>query len=473
MSERQTGSYDKKVLGVFSLSMLGISAILNLRNIPFMASLGLESIFFYALSGLFFLIPSAMICASLASRFPIHGGIYAWVKLAFGDQLGFLAIWMEWFNNVIGFPATLSTIVATLIYAVSPKSLESRYVLFTLMMVVFWGCTLFNLLHIKTSIKANIIGALCGTIFPGFLIIILGFIWLASGHLSAIKFDLDQMIPSISSSSWVFFVGAVSSYAGMQITAFHAQNVTKPNQTFPKAIFLSASLIFILSVLATLALAIVIPKNQLNIIHGVIEGFSIFFRAFHLSFLVPILALCLVIGGIASLSAWMLGPARALQKAALDGLLPKQLALTNTNGMPVFILLSQGVIGSILALVFLWMPSAESAFWLLVALTAQFTVLMFLLLFFASIRLSFIKSTAHSKEGFVLSKPLTILFASMGSICCLVAFYVGLFPPGLQSYGFDKIDYIIMMLVIDIFILIMPFMLKSLFVLVFRKKILI
>lgn len=449
-----------KVLGIFSLSMLSVSAILNLRNIPFMASLGLKSIFFYCIAAVGFLIPSALICAQLAARFPFHGGIYAWVKLAFGERLGFLAIWMEWFNNVIGFPATLSTIVATLAYVISPSLIENKYVLFLVMMIVFWGCSLFNFLHIKTSIKANVLGALFGTILPGVLIIILGLIWFFSGKILNINWHTDSIIPSFHLSSWTFFVGTVSSFAGMQITAFHAENVKSPQRTFPWAIFIASILIVFLSILATTSLAMVIPKSDLNIINGVIEGFSIFFNAFHLSFLIPILALCITFGGIASLSAWMLGPARALQVAAADGLLPKKLAYTNKNEMPTKILFGQGIIGSVLALVFLWMPSAESAFWLLVALTAQFTVLMFLLLFLAAIRLRF-KKAEIKVSGFQLSKTITIFISLLGAFCCLIAFFVGLFPPDLKAKGLNKENYIIMMLMIDGVILAAPFVIRS------------
>ncbi|MCF6807331.1 APC family permease [Thiotrichales bacterium 19S9-12] len=456
------GKQSLKVLGIFSLTMLSISAILNLRNIPFMASLGITSIFFYALAGLLFLLPSAFICASLASRFPLHGGIYTWVRLAFGERAGFLTIWMEWFNNVIGFPATLSMIVATLAYTVSPDLVNDRYLLFSVMMLVFWGCTFFNLLQIKISVKLNIIGALCGTILPGFLIIILGLFWSFSGQPLAVSFDHLMIIPSLDSSVWVFFVGAVSGYAGMQITAFHAKDVKDPQKTFPKAIFLSMILIFSLSVLATMALAVVVPKERLSIISGVIEGFSIFFNQFGLSFLTPILALCIALGGIASLSAWMLGPARALQQAAFEGLLPKSLAKTNTHGMPVIILLAQGGIGSILALAFLWLPSAESAFWLLIALTAQFTVLMFLMMFLSAIKLSFANSKDRPK-GFYLSRPLIILMALIGSSCCSIAFYVGLFPPELGEKDLDKEHYVVMMLVIDFLIICAPFIIKHLY----------
>src|SRR3989338_3237898 len=156
----------QRVLKVFPLAMIAVSAILSLRNIPMMATMGLKAIFFYFLAALTFLIPSALVCAELATLLPNNGGVYSWVSAAFGKRLGFLAIWMEWLNNVIAFPASLATIVATLSFLGFPI-LQEKYVLFGCMMVILWGCTFFNLLGIKASSRLNVVGALFGTILPG------------------------------------------------------------------------------------------------------------------------------------------------------------------------------------------------------------------------------------------------------------------------------------------------------------------
>ena len=85
-----------RVLGRFSLIMISISAILNLRGLPTMATLGYHALIFYAIAALCFLLPSALVCAELATMLPENGGVYTWVKTAFGPSTGFIAIWMEW-----------------------------------------------------------------------------------------------------------------------------------------------------------------------------------------------------------------------------------------------------------------------------------------------------------------------------------------------------------------------------------------
>ena len=171
-----------KVLSSFALAMISVTAIVNLRNLPIMAGVGLSAILFYLLAALVFLIPSAFVSAELASTWPEAGGVYLWVQKAFGNRLGLFAIWSEWFNNVIGFPATLSFIAATVLYSFLPHIEQHKIILLLLILVILWSCTLFNFLGVKASSRLNIFGALVGSIIPSILIILLAVFWICSHH---------------------------------------------------------------------------------------------------------------------------------------------------------------------------------------------------------------------------------------------------------------------------------------------------
>ncbi len=444
-----------RTIGVFTLAMLSVSAILNLRNIPVMASLGLEAIFFYIVAILFFLIPTAMVSAELATKIPTNGGIYSWVKEGLGEKTGFIAIWLEWFNNVIAYPATLVTIVATLVFAGMPSLHNNKEAMFATMMVVFWGCTLFNLNQIKTSTKLNIIGALCGTILPGVLVISLGAFWIFGGNESAISIH-DEIIPTFTPQSLSLLVIAFSSYSGMQLLAFHVKNTKNPTKSIPKAILVSSIIILAISIMSSLSIAMVIPHDQLDVTNGVIDSFARFFKIFNLGFLTPVLAICIVIGAIASLSAWLLGPARSLLVVAQEGYLPKVLAKQNKAGMPINILLLQGVIGTIFSSLYLFMPTLQDAFSLLIALTSQFTVMMFILVFIAAIRLKYTK--ADCKDGFKIpfGKIGTWLICLAGIFACAIAFFVGLFPSKSIASSIAVNQYITYMIIADVIIIGIP-----------------
>ncbi|EKE20973.1 MAG: hypothetical protein ACD_7C00404G0001, partial [uncultured bacterium] len=101
--------YNKsRTINLFMLAMINVAALLNIANISVSAKYGLSSIFFLSITSLVFFIPIAVISAELATGWPQRGGVYIWVKEALGDNLGFLAIWLQWIENVIWYPTALS-----------------------------------------------------------------------------------------------------------------------------------------------------------------------------------------------------------------------------------------------------------------------------------------------------------------------------------------------------------------------------
>ena len=156
----------KNKLGVFSLAMMSVAGVFTLRSLPMMATYGYSAVFYYIFVALIFFIPSALMCAELATGWPKTGGLYVWVREAFGPRFGILAIWFEWTNTVISFPATLTFIVATLAYAIDPALAQNKYYMIMVMLCLFWGATFINFLGIRFSNRISTFFLIVGTILP-------------------------------------------------------------------------------------------------------------------------------------------------------------------------------------------------------------------------------------------------------------------------------------------------------------------
>src|SRR5271166_4500459 len=115
---KPTASQGPRVLGAGSLALITLAAVLTLRGMPSVAEYGWSSIAYYLLGAMFLLIPMALVAAELATGWPKAGGVYAWVKEAFGERPGFLAIWFSWVNNLPYFPTVLAFAAATLAYVI-------------------------------------------------------------------------------------------------------------------------------------------------------------------------------------------------------------------------------------------------------------------------------------------------------------------------------------------------------------------
>jgi amino acid transporter len=73
------------------------------------------------------------VSAELATGFPEEGGIANWVGKALGGPLGFLAVWLQLFSNVVGFPASLAYLASIIAYATGhPNLAENNYYIFLL-----------------------------------------------------------------------------------------------------------------------------------------------------------------------------------------------------------------------------------------------------------------------------------------------------------------------------------------------------
>src|SRR5271154_1301725 len=126
----------KKILGIFSLVMINVIAVDSLRAVPIGAEYGFSIVFFYILGGLLFLVPVALIAAELATGWPKSGGIYVWVREAFGPQWGFLIMWLQWLYNIFWYPTIMSFIAATLAYLIDPQLANDKLYIWCAVMIM-------------------------------------------------------------------------------------------------------------------------------------------------------------------------------------------------------------------------------------------------------------------------------------------------------------------------------------------------
>lgn len=445
-----------KILGPFSLAMIAIVAVVDLRGVTMMASYGVSSIFLYSMAALLFLIPSGLVCAELATNWREAGGMYIWVQKAFGNRVGFLAIWLEWLNNVIGFPASLTFITVSLAYLYHPAVAENKAIMLVATLLVLWGTTFFTFLGIKESSRFNIIGAVMGTFLPGIVIIFLCVAWIYLGMPLQIDMSLSHLVPSSHSSNPGFFAALILGFSGMQIVAFHSSNVSRPGRSYPKAIFLAIAIIFAVLVFDSLAVAVVVPQNQMNLVSGLIDAFDRFFIAFHMPWASPVIVFLIIISALATLNAWFLGPARGLAVAAQKGYLPKIFSYKNKNEVPVNILLLQGLIGTLFATLFLSMPDITSGFWVLLNLSSQAALIVYGLIFAAAIKLRYV--TPHPVECAykIPGKNWRMwVIAGTGFLTCLGALVMSVIPPDIVKSA-DVWNYEMILLVSNLFFLGIP-----------------
>jgi amino acid transporter len=274
----------KHALTVFSLTMITVGSVDSIRNLPATALFGSQLIAFFILGALFFLIPTALVSAELASGWPKQGGVYIWVKEAFGRKTGFLAIWLQWIENVIWYPTILSFVAGTIGYLIDPSLSKNPYFLWLVIVSSFWGATFVNLRGMRSSAIFSNICAIFGLLLPMSLIIGLGAAWVLSGNPLHTQFDLPSILPHWQDRSiWVSLTAIMLSFCGVEIATVHANDVNDPQRAFPRALIYSVVIILSTLILGSLAIAVVLPQEDINLVAGIMQAFDAFFSQYHLT----------------------------------------------------------------------------------------------------------------------------------------------------------------------------------------------
>jgi glutamate:GABA antiporter len=93
----------KSVVSTFGMAMMTAAAVVSLRGLPMMAKEQLTLFVYIVFATFILLTPAALVSAELGGAFGEKGGgVSTWVKEAFGSRWGFVAIWLQWIQNVAG-----------------------------------------------------------------------------------------------------------------------------------------------------------------------------------------------------------------------------------------------------------------------------------------------------------------------------------------------------------------------------------
>ena len=195
-------------LGVFTLAIMNVTAVVSLRGLPAEAVYGLSSAFYYLFAAIVFLIPTSLVAAELAAMFQDkQGGVFRWVGEAYGKKWGFLAIWVQWIESTIWYPTVLTFGAVSIAFigmndAHDMTLASNKMYTLVVVLIIYWLATFISLKGLSWVGKVAKVGGLVGTIIPAALLIILGIIYLATGGHSNLDFH-SSFFPDLTNLSLI------------------------------------------------------------------------------------------------------------------------------------------------------------------------------------------------------------------------------------------------------------------------------
>ena len=464
-NSKKTGTAAK--IGVMTLAIMNVAAVVSLRGLPAEAEYGLSSAFYYLFAAIVFLIPTSLVAAELAAMFSNkEGGVFRWVGEAYGKRYGFLAIFLQWIESTIWYPTVLTFGAVSIAYIgmnnVHDAALASNKV-FTLVtvLVIYWLATFISLKGLGWVSKISKIGATVGTIIPAGLLILFGIIYLATGGHN--NMDMSQgFFPDLSNFNNLVLASSIFLfYAGMEMGGIHVKDVENPSKNYPKAVFIGALITVLIFVLGTFALGVIIPAKDINLTQSLLVGFDNYFRYIHASWLSPIIAVALAFGVLAGVLTWVAGPSKGIFAVGKAGYMPPFFQKTNKLGVQKNILFVQGIAVTVLSLLFVVMPSVQSFYQILSQLTVILYLIMYLLMFSGAIALRY--KMKKLNRPFRIGKSgngLMWFVGGLGFCGSLLAFILSFIPPSQISTGSNTVWFSVL-IIGAIIVVIAPFIIYA------------
>ena len=454
-------------LSVMTLAIMNVTAVVSLRGLATEAIYGLQSAFYYLFAAIVFLIPTAMVAAELAAMFSgKQGGVFRWVGEAFGARFGFLAIWLQWIQSTIWYPTVLTFGAVSIAFiGVDPTTdaalASNRLFTLVVVLVIYWVATLISLKGLGWVGKVSKWGGIIGTIIPAGILIILAAIYLLSGGTNNLNVH-EGFFPNLANFDNLVLASSIFLfYAGMEMMGIHVMDVDNPKRNYPRAIIIGSLVTVVIFILGTFALGIVVPAKDISLTQTLLIGFDNYFKYLHLSWMGPVIAIALVFGVLAGVLTWVAGPSKGIFTVGRAGYLPPFFQKTNKEGVQRNILLVQGVIVTILGLLFVVMPSVQSFYQILSQLTVLLYLIMYMMMFAAAITLRY--KLPKMERPFRLGAKgngLMWLLGGLGFCGSLLAFVLSFIPPSQISVGSNKVWFLVLIIGAIVFVVI-PFIIYA------------
>jgi len=430
-----------KLISWTALALLTVGSVGNLGSAPPLAVVGLASVFLYVLPALVFLVPTSLVAAELASGWP--GGVYNWVSEGISAPMGLLAVWCQFAQTIFFYPALLAYVAGTLAYVFDPGLAPNGVYNAVVIIVLFWAGVLLCSRGQALVARLGSGGTRIGTIIPAAILVVLGIIYLVQGHHPAAPMTAGHILPAWTGlASIVLVVNSFFTYAGVEVNAVHVDELRNPAREYPRSIFVAMALVLAVFIGPTLVISWVIPAGRISFTTGVMQAFSSLFDRYGLGFAVPLIGIALAVGALAGMISWLDGPSEGLLLIGRQqGFLPPYFQKVDRHGIEVRIIAAQGVVITLIALLYAFLPSVSHAFWIFTVMATQVYLIMYVLMFIAAVRLR--RSQPDHPRGYrVRGLGLLCLLGGVSSVAALV---IGFIPPSQFGHS-NPVTYAVLIL---------------------------
>ncbi len=416
-----------KTLRLRDMVLFTVTAILLPDTLAAAASIGASSISWWILLSVVFLLPFALISAELGCSYPEQGGVYAWVRDAFGGRWGSRITWCYWINTTVWLPSVCVLFSGILKQLFFPDA--SLFFQISVAVTICLLTTGVSCLALDLGKWVPNIGAIAKFLFFG--AIILG-AWSYASNNGMANPLTSQSLAIHWDEGLAFIPAIIYGMLGFELISAGSEEMRNPARDVPRAVILSGLLVVLFYTLGTAAVLAALPAADINLVEGLVDVLRLFFGGPYQSVIVSVLGMSVLFAVFASGATWAIGCNRAAAEAGVEGELPRIFAIEHPrNGSPVGASLLMGAVSSALLVLYaLVAGSNEDLFWSLFAFSGVIFFLPYIAMVFAFLHLRR-RDPDHPRPFRVPGGPLVAwLCAAIAIITLSIAAVLFMVTPG-------------------------------------------
>lgn len=440
----------------FSFFSMTASLFVTVYEYPTFAGYGKTAIFFLLFCGIFWFLPLSLCSAELSGIEGYQeGGIFSWVGNSMGEANGFAAIFFQWFQVTVGFVTMLYFIVGTSAYILKLPSINSDPLYkFLVVISLFWILTALQLKGTDVTTRIAKYGFSIGIIVPVIIMLVLTIFYFFNGHHISTNFTQYKFYPTTKD------LPALSTfllaYMGVEASAPHISDLQNSRKNYPKILVQLVLVGILTSAIGGSILSMVLP-GKISANEGVMDAISRLFYSNHL--LVFFFGFLIIFGITAQVSSWIVSPTEGLQYTAKRGILSEKLTAKNSAGVPVKLLVLQGLIVTLWAAL-LTFSSGSAGGSLSFQAAISLTVLIYLsayVLLFCSYLLTAVKKDSLQRSFKVPGgKCMKLILGSLGLAISVLAIATTFLIPKSIPNSQGNI-YILMLIISYVIVICIPY----------------
>ena len=322
------------------------------------AAIGNTQYFWWIFLLICFCLPYGMITAELGTTYPSEGGMYDWVKRAFGPKWAGRVAWNYWVN----FPLWISSLAVAVTDIVAGMfNVELNIIVLLLLQLAYvWIVTLLSTKRIGES--KYVVNT--GTIFKVILLLGIGVLGiytvLKTGESANPITSFKDLLPDLSlniDTGLPFLSIILFNFMGFEVVGTWAEDMENPKKDIPKALIFGGLLMAIFYILPATGFNIALSPDVVANMdpENVVEVLNNLFTAAGISPAI-ISSLVVIAGGmfiytfVANIASWSFGVNEVAKYAAEDGSMPKIFAKTNEEGVPYMAAYINGIVASLIVI---------------------------------------------------------------------------------------------------------------------------